>query len=177
MLNKKGLKQEEGRNRPAPQFKSINSPALSFLHSPTLTPIHDHWAGDCSRVTEGQKRPHLGLCPGPNIPLQGRQRSRVCTTRISGSLSCGAREVRSPCAWRGGARPGTLCDPMDCSMPGFPLHHQLLELAQTHVHRIGDAIQPSHPLSPPSPPTSNLSQHQGLFPMLLLLLLSLFSRV
>ena len=44
------------------------------------------------------------------------------------------------------------CDPMDCSTPGFPVHHQLPELAQTHVHRVGDAIQPSHPLSSPSPP-------------------------
>ena len=51
----------------------------------------------------------------------------------------------------------TLCDPMDCSTPGYPVHHQLLGLAQTHVHRIGDAIQPSHPLSSPSPPTINLS--------------------
>ena len=57
----------------------------------------------------------------------------------------------------------TLCDPMDCSMPGFPVHHQLLELAQTHVHLVGDAIQPSHPLSPPSSPAFNLSQHQGIF--------------
>ena len=56
----------------------------------------------------------------------------------------------------------TLCDPMDCSMPGFPGHHQLPEFTQTHVHRVGDAIQPSHPLSSPSP-TFNLSQHQGLF--------------
>ena len=46
----------------------------------------------------------------------------------------------------------TLCDPMDCSTPGFPVHHQLLELAQTHAHSVGDAIQPSHPLSSPSPP-------------------------
>ena len=51
----------------------------------------------------------------------------------------------------------TLCDPMDCSTPGFPIHHQLLELAQTHVHRVGDAIQPSHPLLSPSPPALNLS--------------------
>ena len=50
----------------------------------------------------------------------------------------------------------TLCDPMDCSMPGFSVHHQLLELAQTHVHCISDAIQPSHPLSSPSPPAFNL---------------------
>ena len=52
---------------------------------------------------------------------------------------------------------------MDSSMPGFPVHHQLPELAQTHVHQIGDAMQPSHPLSSPSPPAFNLSQHQGLF--------------
>ena len=56
----------------------------------------------------------------------------------------------------------TLCDPMDCSTPGFLVHHHLLELTQTHVHWISDAIQPSHPLSSPSPPTFNLSQHQGL---------------
>ena len=54
----------------------------------------------------------------------------------------------------------TLCDPMDCSMPGFPVRHQLLEFTQTQVHRVSDAIQPSHPLSPPSPPTFNLSQNQ-----------------
>ena len=57
----------------------------------------------------------------------------------------------------------TLWDPMDCSTPGFPVHHQLPELDRTHVHWVGDAIQPSHPLSSPSPPTFNLSQHQGLF--------------
>ena len=57
----------------------------------------------------------------------------------------------------------TLCDPMGCSTPGFPVHHQLLELAQTHVHLVGDAIQPPHLLSPPFPPAFNLSQQQGLF--------------
>ena len=56
----------------------------------------------------------------------------------------------------------TLCDPVDCSTPGLPVHHQLPEFAQTHVHWVGDGIQPSHPLSSPSPPTFNLSQHQGL---------------
>ena len=50
---------------------------------------------------------------------------------------------------------------MDCSTPGFPIHYQLLELAQTHVHRVSDTIQPSHPLSFPFPPAFNLSQHQG----------------
>ena len=57
----------------------------------------------------------------------------------------------------------TLCNPMNCSMPGLPVYHQLPEFTQTHVHRVGDAIQPSHPLSSPSPPAFNLSQHQGLF--------------
>ena len=57
----------------------------------------------------------------------------------------------------------TLCDPVDCSTPGLPVHHQLLEFTQSCVHRVGDAIQPSHPQSSPSPPAFNLSQHQGLF--------------
>ena len=57
----------------------------------------------------------------------------------------------------------TLCNPMDCSTPWFPVHNQFLEPTQTHVHRIGDAIQSVHPLSSPSPPAFNLSQHQGLF--------------
>ena len=54
----------------------------------------------------------------------------------------------------------TLCSPMDCSTPGFPVHHQLPELTQTHVHRVDDVIQPAHPLSSPSPPAFNLSQQE-----------------
>ena len=57
----------------------------------------------------------------------------------------------------------TLSDPMNCSTPGLPVHHQLPESTQTHVHWVGDAIQPSYPLSSPSPPAFNLSQHQGFF--------------
>ena len=53
----------------------------------------------------------------------------------------------------------TLCDPMNCSMPGLPVHHQLPEFTQTHIHQVSDAIQPSHPLSSPSPPAANPSQH------------------
>ena len=56
-----------------------------------------------------------------------------------------------------------LCYPMDSGTPGFPVHHQLPELAQTHVHQVGDAFQPSHPLSSPSSPAFSLSQHQSLF--------------
>ena len=66
--------------------------------------------------------------------------------------------------------PSVLCDPLDCSTPGLPVLHQLPELDQTHVHRVGDAIQPSHPLSSPSPPAFNLSQRQGLFNELALLI-------
>ena len=57
----------------------------------------------------------------------------------------------------------TLCDPMNCSTPGLPVQHQLPEFTQTHVHQVSDAIQPSHPLSSPSPPAPNPSQHQSLF--------------
>ena len=57
----------------------------------------------------------------------------------------------------------TLCDPMNRSTPGLPVHHQLPEFTQTHVHRVSNAIQPSHPLSSPSPPAPNPSQHQSLF--------------
>ena len=57
----------------------------------------------------------------------------------------------------------TLCDPMNRSMPGLPVHHQLPEFTQTHIHRVSDAIQPSHPLSSPSSPAPNPSQHQSLF--------------
>ena len=57
----------------------------------------------------------------------------------------------------------TFWDPVDFSTPGFPVHHQLMEPTQTYVHQVSDAIQPSHPLSSPSPPALNLSQHQGLF--------------
>ena len=59
----------------------------------------------------------------------------------------------------------TLCHPMNRSTPGLPVHHQLPEFTQTHVHRVSDAIQPSHPLSSPSPPALNPSQHQSFFPM------------
>ena len=57
----------------------------------------------------------------------------------------------------------TLCDPMNCTTPGLPVHHQLPGFTQTHVHRVSDAIQPSHPLSSPSPPAPSISQHKSLF--------------
>ena len=71
--------------------------------------------------------------------------------------------LRSSCCFSVAQSCPTLCDPMDCSTPGFPVLHHLLELAQTHVHWVSDAIQPSHPLLPTSPLAFSLSQHQRLF--------------
>ena len=83
------------------------------------------------------------------------ERWQVSYVPLSGKRTSSVQLVTQSCP--------TLCDPMDCSMPGLPVHHGLPELAQTHVHWVSDAIQTSHPLSSPSPPAFNLSQHQGLF--------------
>ena len=96
-----------------------------------------------------------GLCsfsnaPGPsNVPLS--QLFTLLAPKVSVQFS----SVAQSCL--------TLCNPMNRSAPGLPVHHQLPEFTQTHVHRVSDAIQPSHPLSSPSPPALTLSQHQGLF--------------
>ena len=78
----------------------------------------------------------------------------ICTVELNKHFSSFSSVVQSS---------PTLCDPMNRSTPGLPVHHQLLESTQTHVHCVSDAIQPSHPLSTPSPPALNLAQHQGLF--------------
>ena len=92
-----------------------------------------------------------------NMRIQNRFfYSNICYLLKSSALnSVQFSSVAQPCL--------TLCIPMDCSTPGVPVHHQLPEPTQTHVHCVGDAIQPSHPQSSPSPPTFNLSQNQGLF--------------
>ena len=77
---------------------------------------------------------------------------------IRGTVFLGIILVQFSCSVK-----SDFCDPIDCSMPGFLVHHQLPELIQIDVHRVGDAIQLSHPLSSPSSPAFNLSQHQGLF--------------
>ena len=86
--------------------------------------------------------------------------SKLCLSMLFPSQSCSSDiqfgSVTQSCL--------TFCYPMGCSMPGFSVLHHLPEIAQTHVHRIGDTIQTSHSLSSPSPPAFNLSQHQGLFP-------------
>ena len=81
---------------------------------------------------------------------QGQRKIRFVVTRGRGGVGCVQfSSVAQSCP--------TLSDPMDYSTPGLPVHHQFLELTQTHVHRVSDAIQPSHPLSSPSPPAFNIS--------------------
>ena len=89
----------------------------------------------------------------PVLRLQGWVRCAPVPSLLP--VSCGGCSVAQTCL--------TFCDPTDCSMPGFPVFYRLLELVQTHVHWVSDAIQPSHPLSPPSPPAFNLSQVQDIF--------------
>jgi len=86
-----------------------------------------------------------------------------CTRCLIGSLRWWTIHARGGCCCSVAQSCPTLCDPMDCSTPGLPVHHQLLEFTQTHVHQVSDATQPSHPLLSPSPPAPNPSQHQGLF--------------
>ena len=97
--------------------------------------------------------------PAMVIPLTAIDTRAFLVAKMVKNLHACRRSVQCSCSSY-----LTLCDPMDCSTPGFPVQQQFPELAQTHVHRVGDAIQPSHPLSSPSP-AFNLSQHQGLFPM------------
>ena len=83
--------------------------------------------------------------------------------KILDSLSSSLQPLRAPQFSSVAQSCLTLCDPMNRSTPGLPVHHQLPEFTQTHVHRVSDAIQPSHPLLSPSPPAPNPSQHEGLF--------------
>ena len=100
-----------------------------------------YWAVDVGKST--------GTTPGAQI----RTPSRRCWVPLVGIQFS---SVAQSCL--------TLCDPMNRSTPGLPVHHQLPEFTQTYIRQVGDAIQPSHPLSPPSPPAPNPSQHQS-FPM------------
>ena len=95
--------------------------------------------------------------PGSPVPgiLQARTLEWVAISFSKSTVSVQFSSVAQSCP--------TLCDPMNCSTPGLPVHHQLPEYTQTQVHRVSDAIQPSHPLLSPSPPAPNPSQHQSLF--------------
>ena len=112
-----------------------STPGLPVHHQLLeFTQTHIHWVGDAIQPSHPLSSPSP-----PAINLSQHQFSLVTQLCL------------------------TLCDPMDCSMPGLPVHHQLPEFTQAHVYWVNDAIQPSHPPSSPSPPAFNLSQHQGLF--------------
>ena len=104
-------------------------------------PVREMWGRDIYEIQVSLRTLSPGLTP-PFNQIYKRQQDSVSS-------------VHQSCP--------TCCNPMHCSMPGFPVHYQLPDLTQTHVHRVGDAIQPSHPLSSPSPPALNLSQNQGIF--------------
>ena len=130
---------------------------------PFPSPMHESekWKWSCS-VVSGPQRPHGLQLPGSSV--HGIFQARV----LEWGAVCKLKPQKIPlhtCQNQFSSVAQscpTLCDCMDCSTPGFPVHLQLLKLTQTHVHHVGDTIQPSHPLSSPSP-VFNLSQHQGLF--------------
>ena len=124
-------------------------PGFPVLHHlPELAQTHVHWIGDAIQ-------PSHPLSSASPLAFNLSQHQSFLMSWLLELLSVQFSSVTQSCP--------PLCDPMNHSMPGFAVHHQLLEYAQAHVHRAGDAIQPSHPLSPASPPAFNLSQHQGLF--------------
>ena len=114
----------------------------------------------CLNTGRGVSNPQWGLRALPAHPSaaaepQLKARRLSSTGRAQVLMALPVSSVTQSCP--------TFCNPMDCSTPVLPVHHQYPEPAQTHAHQVSDAIQPSHPLSPPSPPAFNLSQHQGLF--------------
>ena len=110
----------------------------SILSQTPLSSVSRLVMPDCLRPVD---------CNPPGSSVHGIFQARIRTDQI--------RSVAQSCP--------TLCDPMNCSTPGLPVHHQLPEFTQTHVHRVSDAIQPSHRLSSLTPPAPNPSQHQSLF--------------
>ena len=129
----------------------------------TLTPSNRHSLGPthislgsyhCRELQTTSKSQLLHLCSW-QLFLSSQQVARKCQKIRAVISSVQFSSVAQSCP--------TLCNPMNRSTPGLPVHHQLPEFTQTHVHRVSDAIQPSHPLSSPSPPAPNPSQHQGLF--------------
>ena len=117
--------------------------SILSLHSPVLLRYKFYFIFHQDRVLE------------TNLSSQRNTEKHKTLTRTHIISSDQNRSVAQSCP--------TLCDPMNRSTPGLPVHHQLPEFTQTHVHQVSDAIQPSHPLSSPSPPAPNPSKHQSLF--------------
>ena len=123
-------------------YKSMHTHTHTRSHSCTLICIHTH--------TFTYSHALIHTCVHTQL-IQIYMYTSTCTLFSSVQFISGAQSCP------------TLCDPMNCSTSGLPVHHQPPEFTQTHVHRVGDAIQPSHPLSSPYPPAPNPSQHQSLF--------------
>ena len=102
---------------------------------------------------EGNGKPLQYFCPENPMNSRKRQNDRLLKEELPRSVQFSSVAQSCP----------TLCDPMNRSTPGLPVHHQLPEFTETHIHRVSEAIQPSHPLSSPSPPALNPSQHHSLF--------------
>ena len=148
---------------------NCSTPGLPVHHHlPEFTQTHIHRVSDASQYAAAAAAKSLQSCPTLCDPIDGSPPGSPHPWDSPGKntgvgclflLQCikvkSEREVAQSCP--------TLCDPMKRSTPGLTVHHQLLEFTQTHIHRVSDAIQSSHPLLSPSPPAFNLSQHQGLF--------------
>ena len=152
---------------PAPQFESINSSVLSLLYGSTLTSIHDHWKNHVVFPRLVRLALIRWTFVDKVMSLLFNKLSRLVITFLPRNKHLNFMAAITICSYFQFSSVTqsclTLCDPMNHSTPGLPVHHQLPEFTQTHVHRVNDAIQPSHPLSSPSPPAPNPSQHQSLF--------------
>ena len=132
--------------------------SLSLSASQTYIEVFIHLTNICWMLSIGWDWGALGIFREIRTARSEGQHQRKVTKYLWGKgklRSIQFSSVAQSCP--------TLCDPMNRSTPGLPVHHQLPEFTQTHVHRVSDAIQPSHPLSSPSPPAPNPSQHQSLF--------------
>ena len=136
-------KDSGGDGIPVELFQILKDVAVKVLHS------------ICQQIWKTQRWPQdRKRSVFISIPMKGN--AKKCSNyRTIALISVQFSSVAQSCP--------TLCDPMNRSMPGLPVHHQLPEFTQTHVHRVSDTIQPSHPLSSPSPPAPNPSPHQSLF--------------
>ena len=151
----------EHRPSPAREQPSPLCLAPAALSSPASSPwpLCSEWA---TAPLSGAQAP--GLLPPSSPPTRVILSSSHFSPPISPSLTFQRGQVLSLCLCHPVSKSClTLCDPVDYSTPGLPVHHYLPEFAQTHVHEVGDALQPSHPLPPTSTLAFNLSQHQGLF--------------
>ena len=149
--------QGPGRGTGPPQHASV--------HTHTHTHTHTHSLIRPSDLLAVNPHPQSGAA-GPNFSGYQNNDWGFNTTALPPSFSVPIPRwpTRQSVQFSSVAQScPTLCDPMNCSMPGLPVHHQLPEFTHTHVHQVGDTIQPPHPLSSPSPPAPNPTQHQSLF--------------